>query len=289
MSKQDILKTFQGEIDTLTNVEAKKEAFRKLSFKKDWPNFHIENEKVYFVQYAGAGFDEDSNDAFVNKVKLFLKKSPRLFYIIYHFIGSSFVGTSAKQAIKNLSKGSIIVNLGSGVTSVRDDVINIDFYPFEKVDFVADIANLPFVDSSVDAVICEQVLEHVPNPKTVAKEIHRILKPGGVVYIVVPFVFSFHSSPYDYYRWSKTGLEEEFKEFTKVESGIRSGAGAAVDWVLSEYLATLFSFGSRKIHQILFMIFLIVFTPLCYLDYLTYKLPTSENIASHVYFIGRKK
>ncbi len=161
-------------------------------------------------------------------------------------------------------------------------------HPFENVDIVADIAYLPFENNSIDAVICEHVLEHVPEPQAVISEMKRVLKSGGLVYIVAPFVMGFHSSPQDFRRWSKMGLEEEFKDFEKMESGVRSGPGAAVNYILAEYFGTLFSFGFKKLQQILFIFFLVLFAPFCWLDYLIGRFPTSENIAHAVYFIGRK-
>ena len=230
-----------------------------------------------------------NNDAFVHRIKVFIKRSPLAFFIIYCMVGLSFHGKSPKKALREIPKGSVILNFGSGVSKIREDVTNIDFYLFENVDIVADIAHVPFPDNSADAVICEHVLEHVPDPKAVIAEMRRVLRPGGIVYIVTPFVMGFHSSPHDFRRWSKMGLEEECKDFQKVESGVRSGPGAAVDYILAEYMGTLFSFGSKKLQQILFMIFLVLFAPLCYLDYIIGRFPTSENIAHAVYYIGKKQ
>lgn len=285
----NIQKLFNEQINFLQENQNKREIFKKLSFKDDWPNFEIKDKKVYFVEKPDMGFNEESNDLLVNKIKIFLKKYPVLFSIIFRSAGLSFLGKSSKNAIDNVPKDSVIINLGSGPTSVREDVVNIDFYPFKNVDIIADIAKLPFEDSIVDAVICEHVLEHVSDPEAVISEIYRILKPGGIVYIVIPFVMSFHSSPRDYYRWSKMGLEEQFNNFAKVESGIRSGPGAALEYILAEYFGTLLSFGSKKIQQIFFILFFIIFAPLCWLDYLIYRFPTSENIAQHFYYIGKKK
>lgn len=282
-------KLFKSQINNLTENPEKIKSFQKLTLKENWPVFEVKDKKAYFTDVGSERFHEKNIDDFVVKVKLWLKKCPFIFSVIYKIIGTSFLGISPQKAIKDLPLGSVILNLGSGVTSVREDIVNIDFYPFENVNVIADIANLPFADNSVDGIICESVFEHIPDPEAVTSEIYRVLKPGGIVYVVVPFVFSFHSSPNDYYRWSKMGLREQFKNFEEVSSGMRSGPGAAMDWILAEYVAILLSFSSRKIHQILFMFFLVLFAPLCYLDYLIYWFPTSENIASHVYFVGKKK
>ena len=85
------------------------------------------------------------------------------------------------------------------------------------------------------------------------------------------------------------GLSELFKDFEKVECGIHFGPGHALCWVLSEYLATVLTFGWAKLHDVLFMIFIVLLTPLNYLDFILNRFKTSENIASHIYYIGRKK
>ena len=230
-----------------------------------------------------------NNDSFVEKIKLFLKKQPWVFSMINRLMTPSWSATSAKKAIRDIPKGAVILNLGSGVTRIREDVTNVDFYPFENVDVVADISKLPFEDGSADAIICECVLEHVPNPTVVVSEMHRVMKKGAVVYVIVPFVFPFHSSPDDFNRWSRMGLRELFRDFDEVDSGIHFGAGHAVCWILSEYLGTVLSFGSKTLQNIFFMVFLVLFTPLNYLDFILNKFKTSGNIASHIYFLGRKK
>ena len=50
----------------------------------------------------------------------------------------------------------------------------------------ADIISLPFADSSLDAVICSEVLEHVDSPQESVEELIRVLKPGGIMALSVP-------------------------------------------------------------------------------------------------------
>jgi SAM-dependent methyltransferase len=64
----------------------------------------------------------------------------------------------------------------------------------------------PFIDSSFDSILCNQVLEHVFNPNEFVSEIVRVLKPGGVLLLTVPFVWDEHEQPYDYARYSSFGL-----------------------------------------------------------------------------------
>ena len=109
----DIQSLFNQQINNLTENPSKKEVFRKLTFKKDWQIFDVKDKKIYFIKQANTGFVQESNDALTNKVKILIKKIPFLFQIIYHIVGASFLGTSSKKAIKNIPRGSVILNLGS--------------------------------------------------------------------------------------------------------------------------------------------------------------------------------
>jgi SAM-dependent methyltransferase len=53
-------------------------------------------------------------------------------------------------------------------------------------DVKADLRALPFEDNTYDLVLCNHVLEHVPNDKKAMGEIHRVLKLGGTAILQVP-------------------------------------------------------------------------------------------------------
>lgn len=233
--------------------------------------------------------NQKGSDVMVSKLKILFKNYPKFFSFLYYAFGASFVGKSAKKAIKNIEPDKLIINLGSGIKKINDRVVNIDFYPFPNVDIVSDISRLPFEDNSVDAIINEAVLEHDKNPQALVREMYRILKQGGLIYITVPFVASFHSSPNDYYRWSKQGLRELLKDFKEEEIGIICGPTSAMLSIFNEWLAIILSFGLKHLHQVLLIILTIITSPLKIIDYLIYKFPSSQNIAYGFYYIGKKK
>ncbi len=53
-------------------------------------------------------------------------------------------------------------------------------------DVKADICNLPFKDNAYDFILCNHVLEHIPNDKRAMQELYRILKPGGTAILQIP-------------------------------------------------------------------------------------------------------
>lgn len=50
----------------------------------------------------------------------------------------------------------------------------------------ADICDLPFADASFDWILCNHVLEHIPNDTKAMQELYRVLKPGGKALLQVP-------------------------------------------------------------------------------------------------------
>ncbi len=102
-----------------------------------------------------------------------------------------------------------------------------DYHP----DIVGDVHNLPLPDNSVDAVLCLHLLEHVEEPQKAMKEIYRVLKPGGYLYIDVPFIFYYHPMKgyyKDFYRFTRDGLEYMARDFKTIEIHNVRGALATV-------------------------------------------------------------
>lgn len=77
-----------------------------------------------------------------------------------------------------------------------------------QLDIVSDIVSIPLPDASVDAVMCTEVLEHVPDPVAAIKELSRLLKPGGRLLITAPFASLTHFAPYHF----ASGLSRFFYE-----------------------------------------------------------------------------
>lgn len=79
--------------------------------------------------------------------------------------------------------------------------------PATRVDVFADAMLLPLADESFDTVLCTQVLEHVPEPLDLLREVWRVLRPGGHLVLTAPQYNGLHGEPQDFYRYTKYGLE----------------------------------------------------------------------------------
>jgi SAM-dependent methyltransferase len=132
-----------------------------------------------------------------------------------------------KQFLKTAS--GVIVELGSGSRRLRKDVVNIDLFPSPNVDIVADIAHVPLKSACVDHTILDSVIEHVPDPASVVAEARRILKPGGRVFINVPFMLPYHGYPGHYQNFARDGLQHLLREFRNVD--VRPTFGPMTAWV----------------------------------------------------------
>lgn len=85
----------------------------------------------------------------------------------------------------------------------KGEIVNLDMKDGPCIDLVENAEHMTSVgDESFSAVICVSVLEHTLNPTLILKEMHRVLKPGGVVLLSTPWLFEEHMEPHDYWRFS---------------------------------------------------------------------------------------
>lgn len=118
------------------------------------------------------------------------------------------------ELIRRYVHGNLI-DLGCGdmpfkelLLDLVDKYDSLDLWPqSEVVTYVGDIQNMNMIDScTYDSAICLEVLEHVPNPQQAIIEMHRILKPSGILIVSVPHLSRIHDIPHDYFRFTLYGL-----------------------------------------------------------------------------------
>jgi ubiquinone/menaquinone biosynthesis C-methylase UbiE len=119
----------------------------------------------------------------------------------------------AGQAVE---PGQLVLDAGAGRAPYRDlfaharyetaDFLAVKGKRYVQPDYVCDLAQIPVEDARFDHVVLTQVLEHIPEPARVLAELHRVLKPGGTLWLTAPFFYAEHERPYDYFRYTQFGL-----------------------------------------------------------------------------------
>ena len=106
-----------------------------------------------------------------------------------------------------------VLDVGCGAKPYRDWVpgarryVGIDVFDGPSVDgLIVPGRPWPVGDAEFDAVLCTQVLEHVPDLEHTVGELARVMRPGADAVISVPFIFGEHNAPHDYRRLSQHGL-----------------------------------------------------------------------------------
>ena len=103
-----------------------------------------------------------------------------------------------------------------------------------RPDYIWDGSQMPFKNTTYECAIATEVLEHCPDPETVLKEVFRVLKPGGVFFFTVPFLWNLHEVPHDEYRYTPFSLERHLKAagFSSIQIKATGGWHAAMAQML---------------------------------------------------------
>lgn len=80
------------------------------------------------------------------------------------------------------------------------------------LDFYGSGLYCPIKNDSFDTVLLIQVLEHTPDPERLLSELHRVLKDDGIIIATIPFIYSLHCEPHDYFRFTKYGIRTLFEK-----------------------------------------------------------------------------
>ncbi len=136
-------------------------------------------------------------------------------------IRASVSGFIARCAAHFNGEGALLdiapqVHEGAAPHFKNATISTLDIDPKSGATYVADLCNrndsiIP--PETFDYVVCTEVLEHTLNPFSAVQEIFRILRPGGHVFVSVPFNFRIHGPLPDCWRFTEHGLRALFKDF----------------------------------------------------------------------------
>lgn len=188
-----------------------------------------------------------------------------------------------------------VLVIGSRIQGVGMDVLA-EFPQIEVVEsdvelgprpaVLFDAHDIPFADGTFSCVIAQAVLEHVADPARCVAEMHRVLEPGGLVYVETPFMQQVHEGAYDFTRYTHLGHRRLLRDFAEIDSGVACGPGMALAWSWQYFLM---SFTRRPVTRTLAKaVARLTAWPLKYCDGYLARRPAAYDAASGFYFLGER-
>lgn len=116
-----------------------------------------------------------------------------------------------------------------------------------KPDYTWNGITMPFADNSFDTLMATEVLEHCPDPVRIVNEMKRVMKPGGLLFFTVPFLWYLHEVPHDEYRYTPFALQRIFTDCEMEEVKITAHGGW--DMAMAQMLGLWIAFTKRGKNQ----------------------------------------
>jgi SAM-dependent methyltransferase len=164
-----------------------------------------------------------------------------------HFALADYMSESANldyepfvSAIRADPEGRYL-DLGCGLRRrVYPNCLYLEVYPSVAADIVVEpTCTYPIRDASLDGIGCFAVLEHTRQPWLVAREIHRMLKPGGRIWIDWPFLQPVHGFPSHYFNATREGLASIFADLgfaiDRAVTEPHQGPDHTLTWILGAF------------------------------------------------------
>jgi SAM-dependent methyltransferase len=171
------------------------------------------------------GLDLDSPEATAVHERLIREKAfLRRLYVHYY--------TQYEAAVTRATPGGLVLEIGSGggfYREIRPGAVSLDVRQGADVDIVGSALALPLKSESTSAVLMLNVLHHLPEPELFFRECERVLKHGGRVCLIEPYVSVLSRRlvrPLHHETWDETGT------WTQADSGPMSGANMALPWII---------------------------------------------------------
>lgn len=199
--------------------------------------------------------------------KILPEKAFKKAEFIYNFneeVLTKFVTETVRTDIK---PGSKILDAGAGPVKYKKYFSDCDYFTqdfqqykdplnefkYGKLDYVSDITAIPVEDNSFDAVICTEVIEHVPRPDLAIKEFSRVLKPGGKIYLTSCLGSGEHQMPFHFYGgFSKFWYRKFLTDYGFVDINLKKKGGFFTLYAAETQRAFIYLGKSKKLTHIIF-------------------------------------
>lgn len=157
-------------------------------------------------------------------------------------VSSNSYDMAVREMIKR-HEGGLVLDCGAGRRDVYyPNVYNLEIVAYDTTDIISVGESLPFEDNTFSAILSIAVLEHVRDPFVCAREIARVLRPGGELFCAVPFLQPLHGYPHHYYNATHQGIRRLFEDYLDIKQVYVPYVGHpafALHWFLSSWSAGL--------------------------------------------------
>ena len=149
---------------------------------------------------------------------------------LYEFLECRFSAIPRGARVLSVGAGGKVNERLDAHARSRDfQVTSFDIDQARGPDVTGDICTHDLGEEQFDVVVISEVLEHVHSPHLAIANLHRMLVPGGDLILTTPFILPIHERPYDYYRYTRFGLEFLLREFRNVNVRERNSYFEAID------------------------------------------------------------
>jgi SAM-dependent methyltransferase len=256
-----------------------------VSCKSCFAIYPIRNGKIYFVNVTS---HKDDLDNLKGHLKRWLGKY--YYKVGVYIVAPTYPFNYARKICRRMDPSKhIVIDVGCGNHRIHEDIIGLDFLDYEAVDLVCDLSHLPFKPNSVDAFVSRSVLEHVNDPSGIIKQLYRCTKEGGLSMHLIPFLFPFHASPYDFQRYTHKGHETLFEGWEVVEQFNPTGPVTLALLCIIEFLSILMSMGNEKAKGFIYLGLCAILFPFKYMDVIFVNRKSFLSLAPTIFTVARKR
>jgi len=180
------------------------------------------------------------------------------------------------------------ISIGGGPRRVDPRLRTLNVGLFGNVDVVGDAHALPFRESSVGAIHCEAVLEHLERPESAVAEMYRVLAPGACVFAATPFLQVYHGYPEHYQNFTLRGHSSLFTRagFEVISAGPCVGPTFTLVDLLSNWARE--QLPTRVVSRGVWLLFRVLGRLIVPLDRWFLRSSASHKLASSTFVLARK-